>query len=298
MTERDKMGRRNIMKKSRLRLLGLIVATACIWVAYSLSQAAPPATAGDTTTDDASYSVGTTTEPTAVTDSDGSTSSTVYTTTASVLAPTEWSLADYPDYVRVIPNPVTIDTDVATGTISYSDLDTLGRSGRAIGRITYQMVEDSAGWRSSFASDVDSRLSGWGHNGKAAIDLGGGKSYSGYFWNRSHLIADSLGGYDVATGTTPVEDLVTGTRMQNVGKNDGDGGMAHFETRTVSYLKAHPDVSVWYSATPIYVGAESVCRSVYVGVLSSDGGLDMQGEVYNCANGYIIDYTTGTFQEG
>jgi len=289
------MGRRHIVKKPKL--LGLIVTMVCIWVAYSLSQSALLATTGATTTDDTSCSVDVATEPTAATDSDGSTAATVGTVTASGLVPTEWSLTDYPDYVRVIPDPVTIDADVAAGTISYSALDSLGRSGRAIGRITYQMVEDFAGWRSSFASDVDSRLSGWGHNGKAIIDLGDGKSYSGYFWNRSHLIADSLGGYDASTGTTSVENLVTGTRMQNVGKNDGDGGMAYFETRTVSYLKAHPDVSVWYSATPVYVGAELVCRSVYVEVLSSDGGLDMQGEVYNCANGYTIDYATGTFQE-
>lgn len=83
--------------------------------------------------------------------------------------------------------------------------------------------------------------------------------------------------------------------MQNVGNNDGNGGMAFFETRTVSYLKEHEDVTVWYSATPIYVGDELICRSVYVQVLSSDGGLDLQGEVYNCANGYSVDYMTGTF---
>lgn len=112
-----------------------------------------------------------------------------------------------------------------------------------------------------------------------------GKTYSGYLWNRSHLIAGSLSGYDVATGATPVEDLVTDTRMQNVRRNNG--GMAYFETRTVSYFKAHPDVSVWHSATPVYVGA-----------LSSDRGLDMQEEVYDRANGYTIDYATGTFGEG
>lgn len=261
------------------------------WVAAVCVALALVATRGGTA---ATTETATQTEQVAATSDDAATPS----PTTSTPLPTTWSLDAYPDYVRLVTDPVSIDEDVAAGTIAYSDLDSLGRSGRAIGRITHQMVEGSAGWRSTFASDVDSRLSGWGHNGKAVIDLGDGKTYSGYFWNRSHLIADCLGGYDAATGTTPVEDLVTGTRMQNVGKNDGNGGMAYFETRTVSYLKAHPDVSVWYSATPIYVGAEFVCRSVYVEVLSSNGGLDMQGEVYNCANGYIIDYTTGTFQEG
>lgn len=208
---------------------------------------------------------------------------------------TQFDEALYPDYVRIVEEPVTIDYDVPSGSIVYSETDALGRTGRAVGNITYQMVADSAGWRSDFASDVDSRLAGWGHNGKCSIKFADGTVYNGYFWNRSHLIADSLGGYDTATGETPVENLITGTRTQNVGKNDGDGGMAYFETRTVAYLKAHQNVTVWYSAEPIYEGNELVPRSVYVKVLSSDGVLDMQGEVFNAAAGYTIDYTNGTF---
>lgn len=230
---------------------------------------------------------------TARTATTASTSSSVVTLDA--VSFTEWDESLYPDNVRVVSEPVTIDEDVAAGSIVNSPLDSLGRSGRAVGRIDHSLVEASASWRSAFASDVDARLAGWGHNGRCSIELSNGKAYNGYFWNRSHLIADSLGGYNQETGKTEVENLITGTRMQNVGANDGNGGMAYFETRTLDYIKANPDVTVWYSATPLYDGDELIPRSVYVQALSSDGGLDMQGEVFNCAKGYSIDYSTGVF---
>lgn len=99
---------------------------------------------------------------------------------ANTTQATSWSLDLYPNYVRLVDSPVTVDQDVAAGTIQYSSLDGLGRSQRAIGRITYQLVADSAGWRSGFASDVDRRLSGWGHNGECVIALSDGKEYKGY----------------------------------------------------------------------------------------------------------------------
>lgn len=208
---------------------------------------------------------------------------------------TRWDADLYPDYVRVVDEPVAIDVDVAAGTIRFSSLDALGRAGRAVGRIDRGLVEQSAGWRSGFSDDVDARLAGWGHNGRCTIAFADGTVYNGYFWNRSHLVADSLGGYDHATGLTGVENLVCGTRAQNVGSNRGSGGMAYFETRVLRYLEAHPEATVWYSVTPLYDGDELVPRSVYVEALSSDGVLDVQGEVYNCAAGYAIDYHTGTF---
>lgn len=219
---------------------------------------------------------------------------TVVTTTATADSIIEFDANKYPDYVALSDSKVTNDKDVNAGTIEYSQLDNLGRSGRAVGRITNKMVSDSAGWRAKFAPDVDKKLSGWGHNEKVNIDLGS-KSYSGYFWNRSHLISDSLGGYNHHDNTTHVENLITGTRTQNVGKNDGNGGMAYFETRTVSYINSHPNVTVWYSAEPVFVGNELICRGVNVKVLSSDGNLDMQGYVFNSANGYNINYLDGTF---
>ncbi|MGN0034353.1 MAG: hypothetical protein ACI364_01310, partial [Coriobacteriales bacterium] len=117
---------------------------------------------------------------------------------------TRWDADLYPDYVRVVDEPVAIDVDVAAGTIRFSSLDALGRAGRAVGRIDRGLVEQSAGWRSGFSDDVDARLAGWGHNGRCTIAFADGTVYNGYFWNRSHLVADSLGGYDHATGLTGV----------------------------------------------------------------------------------------------
>ena len=113
--------------------------------------------------------------------------------------------------------------------------------------------------------------------------------FRSYFWNRSHLIAKSLGGDDIA------ENLVTGTRTQNVGANDGQGGMGYAEGIARRFLESNQGATLYYSATPVYEGSELVCRSVIVDMRASDGSLDMQVEVYNCAKGFLIDYATGAF---
>ena len=83
--------------------------------------------------------------------------------------------------------------------------------------------------------------------------------------------------------------------MQNVGANDGEGGMAYAEGLARDWLDAHPEGTVFFSAIPAYEGDEPVCRSVIVDVRSSDGELDFELEVYNVARGHEIDYTTGEF---
>ena len=100
-------------------------------------------------------------------------------------------------------------------------------------------------------------------------------------------MAKSLGGKET------VENLVTGTRMQNVGANDGQGGMALVETAVRNWLKAHPSGTVQFVATPIYEGDERICRSVIVDVKTSDGFIDEEVEVYNAAKGYELNYYTG-----
>lgn len=81
-------------------------------------------------------------------------------------------------------------------------------------------------------------------------------------WNRSHLIADSLGGRAFR------RNLIKGTRMQNVGANDGKGGMAYTERKVVNYLYKHQKASVYYSAKPIYKDNELIPRSVIVDIKS------------------------------
>lgn len=207
----------------------------------------------------------------------------------SAYVATQWSMDQYPDYYRVAGKAV-IDSDVQPGNIEYTGLDSLGRTLRVNGNITYKMVEESKGWREKFDSDAD-KISGWGHNEKVAIDMANGKTYHGYMYNRSHLVADSLG------GAAKRVNLVTGTRTQNVGANNGKGGMAYAETKARDYLNSHHDGTLYYCAIPVYVGDELVPRSVYVEMKSSDGSIDESIEVFNTANGYTINYSDGTFSK-
>lgn len=165
-------------------------------------------------------------------------------------------------------------------------IDDRGRIGGACGVITSKMVADSAGSRQPFAKD--SAPAGWGHNGKVVIDLDNGKSYRGYFWNRSHLVADSLG------GAPTYENLVTGTRTQNVG--DGSGGMVYSEKKTRDFLKSHQNCPVKYSAVPNYSGDEIVPRTVTVDMVSCDGSINEHVIVDNSAEGFTINYEKGTFE--
>ena len=199
---------------------------------------------------------------------------------------TEWDEAASPNYVTEL-GPATVDVTIPAGQIWYSPLDELGRAGRAAGTITYEMVDE--GIAREREDTLDLRPSGWGHNEQVEIELPDGSTYSGFFYNRSHLVAKSLGGVDA------IENLVWGTRTQNVGANDRQGGMSWCEQQARDWLFRHKDGTVFYSAQPVYEGDELVCRSVIVDIRSSDGSLDVEVEVHNCAKGYVIDYATGEF---
>lgn len=194
------------------------------------------------------------------------------------------------EYVRII-GPAHIEVRLEPGNIEYASLDALGRAGEARACVTWDMSEQG---REREREDMQNlEPSGWGHNGKSHILLEDGSFYNGYFWNRSHLVAKSLGGDDI------IENLVCGTRMQNVGSNKGEGhvgGMAYCETKARHWLDEHRDGFVYYVARPVYEGSELVCRSVVVNMRSSDGELDEEVEVYNAARGYRINYATGEFE--
>ena len=198
---------------------------------------------------------------------------------------TEWDADKYPDYYRIVGKAV-FDSDVPEGEIWYSDLDVLGRTQRAVGRITYDMVEESKGKRDDFGANDDP--SGWPeHNEKIEIDLGDGKTYHGYSVNRSHCIANQLG------GEASKRNCVTGLRTQNVGKNNGDGGMQHTESLATEYLENNHNGVVYYSVTPVYEGDELIPRSVFVDIKSDDGSIDQQVEVFNACRGINLDFYTG-----
>ena len=189
-------------------------------------------------------------------------------------------------YYQVLGKAVTADKTVnKSSEFKYSDLDELGRSGIAEALITYADVEKSAGTREQFEKGSDP--SGWGHNPKVSVKMTNGKIYNGFAWNRSHLIADSLGGRAYRN------NLITGTRMQNVGANDSHGGMQYIERKVVDHLKSNRYSRVWYRVTPIYEKNELVPRVVVVDAQSDDGGINERVVTYNVLPGYTIDYMTG-----
>jgi hypothetical protein len=110
-------------------------------------------------------------------------------------APMSWHAKKAPNYYKVTGR-AKVGKRPARGKMKYSKLDKRGRTRTAVGTITYKLVKRSAGWRESMDSSCDP--SGWGHNGRAQYTASDGQiRYHGYFWNRSHLIADSLGGHAV-----------------------------------------------------------------------------------------------------
>lgn len=213
-------------------------------------------------------------------------------TSADALAaePRAWSEQDAPNYYEVV-GPARIGGELEPGTVEYASLDGLGRATQVRACVDAELAEAGSSRSRDDMSDLEP--SGWGHNREASIELPTGKVYNGHFWNRSHLLAKSLGGAET------LQNLVCGTRMQNVGANVGgvEGGMAYPETLARTWLYEHPDGFVRYEATPVYHGDEPVCRCVLVDVLSSDGTLDKRVVVYNAAKGYTIDYQTGDFHE-
>ena len=201
---------------------------------------------------------------------------------------TAWDPVVSPNYYRVV-GPAVVSEELAPGDVLYGDLDLLGRATGTRAQVTNAMMTNGIARERKDTSSISP--SGWGENSKVEIALPNGGTYHGYFWNRSHLLAKSLGGDEV------IQNLITGTRMQNVGANDGGGGMAWCETTCRDWLEAHPDGSVYYAATPVYEGSELVARSVLVDMRSSDGSIDQRVEVYNAALGFSIDYATGAFFE-
>lgn len=185
--------------------------------------------------------------------------------------------------------------EATAGQIDYCELDRLERATCAYGELTHDL---RAGERGADREDITKDPAGWGDNSKVEISSTDGEiTYRGYMFNRSHLVADSLG------GSPDMVNMVTGTRTQNVGFNNsggsGNGGMAYTETIARDYLDsdASKDCSLYYAATPNYSGDELLPRTVTVDIQSCDKSIDERVVVPNTANGYTIDYTDGTFEE-
>ncbi len=197
--------------------------------------------------------------------------------------PTIYSQQQSPQYVRKI-GEAAITQQLQAGEVVYSKLDEQGRTQQVRACINYEMMQRGK----IRAREIMPDPSGWPrHNPRVIIRLYNGRAYQGSMWNRSHLLAKSLGGQE------RLENLITGTRMQNVGANDGQGGMAFHETKIRDWLAAHPNGTVQFVATPAYYKDEQIPRSVFVQAQSSDKSINESLEVYNTAAGFSIDYQTG-----
>lgn len=197
----------------------------------------------------------------------------------------EWSLEQYPDYYAVAGEAdFTGETFPDAGTIRYGEPDALGRSTASFGAINKEL-RDSGSDRDR---DMPDEITGWPEdNPRVEIDFGDGDAYHGYLFNRSHLIAKSLGGEDSA------RNMVTGTRTENVGRNQPPGGMAYTETLARDWLDDNPDGLVYYLVTPVYEGDELLPRTVEVDIRTSDQSINQHVIVFNAANGFTIDYSRG-----
>lgn len=197
------------------------------------------------------------------------------------------------DYYTVT-GPAQRDYQVSeSGEIQYCPTDHLDRAECAYGELNSLAGSDSEG--------IDFDPPGWADNEEVTIEalptVEGSDDYSGWFYNRSHLVADSLGGGEVP------ENMVTGTRTQNVGSTriDGEyaGGMAYTERIAREYLASQQagECPLYYAATPQYRDDELVPRTVTVDIASCDGGIDQRVEVSNTASGFSIDYATGAWSQ-
>lgn len=196
-----------------------------------------------------------------------------------------WDAAQYPDYYTVT-GAAAYDPAITPGTATYLPLD---RFGRATGVVACITGAQRAAARNDTRDDDDAADEdpvGWPRDNQIAVVPGiTERDYKGYLWNRSHLLAHSLG------GNATRENIVAGTRCMNVGQRDNRGGMAYCESRARDYLDSHPNGWLYYAVTPAYEGSEPICRGLWIDMRSDDASIDQRVFVFNAANGYQIDYT-------
>lgn len=202
------------------------------------------------------------------------------------------------DYYTVLGTAQRMYQPSVTARVEYCPLDELGRTVCAYGELTSSLRSAA---QAAERQEITIDPSGWpdGKNEEVMIPAvsttAAAKDSTGWFWNRSHLVADSLGGDAI------IENLVTGTRTQNVGSTQVAGqyagGMAYTELLARSYLDTQNGDScpLYYAATPVYQEAELVPRTVLVDIQSCDLSVDQRVEIQNTANGWLIDYATGAY---
>lgn len=199
----------------------------------------------------------------------------------------------------------------------YTNLDSLGRSGKATALVTHDAVKKHSSaylkqhglqygdkmiyGRPDFPSYVhvsgeykDGRFDKYKQRwkGRQSNNYEVRKGY--WLYNKSHTIGWSLG------GNMETQNVTLGTRSQNVGTNKDQrngGGMAHMETQVRNAVTSNPDTKVLVEVTPIYKGSELVPRGSHVTAYSvNDNGqsVNLNEWVFNAEQGVTIDYMTGS----
>lgn len=156
---------------------------------------------------------------------------------------------------------------------TYSQLDRLGRCGKAYANICMELMPTEE--RGPIGHI---KPSGW-HTVKYNDLIDGN-----YLYNRCHLI-----GYLLAGENDNECNLITGTRYLNI------EGMLDFENKVANYVK-NTGCHVLYRVTPVFVANELVARGVLMeGYSVEDDGQGICFNVfcYNVQPGIIIDYSTG-----
>jgi DNA-entry nuclease len=206
--------------------------------------------------------------------------------TTDTTANTDWDETTAPNYY-LVTGEAQLPNAIPAG-VTYGGYDNLHRPTTVTATITYQMRKDG----SDRDRDMPDQITGWPTtNPKVTIPLSTGKTYKGYMFNRSHLLAKSLGGKDDAI------NMITGTRTQNVGANQPAGGMAYTETLARDWLDKNHAGTVAYVVTPNYVGNELLPRTVTVDIKTSDNTINQHVIVYNTAKGYTINYANASFTQ-
>lgn len=155
----------------------------------------------------------------------------------------------------------------------YSDLDRLGRCGKAYANVCTDLQPEVS--RSGIGSI---KPTGW-HTIKypgVIDDL--------FLYNRCHLIA-----YQLTGENDNEQNLITGTRYMNI------EGMLPFEMKVIRYIEKSGN-HVLYRVTPVYEGENLLASGVHMEAYSvEDEGAGISFNVYcfNVQPGILIDYQTG-----
>lgn len=192
----------------------------------------------------------------------------------SVDAVTEVPEYDGAPYVEINDNqPEFAEEELSTESYEvYSDLDVLGRCGRAEACIGQDLMPD--GERGDI-SEV--RPTGWENKEYEIVD-------GGYIYNRCHLI-----GFQLTGENANEENLITGTRYMNT------EGMLPFENMVADYIQ-ETDNHVMYRVTPVFEGENLVASGVQMeaeSVEDNGEGICFNIYIYNVQPEITIDYATG-----